>query len=60
MFAGAVERDTHGLHQGLIQSGIELAGIASWRVAERWDRCGLVAYRARPAMLPRRPLTKEL
>src|SRR5436305_6897456 len=25
MFAGAVERNAHGLHQGLIQSGIALA-----------------------------------
>ena len=33
MYAGAVERDTHGLHQGLIQSGIALAIMTAVSIA---------------------------
>ena len=46
MFAGAVARDSHGLHQGLIQSGIALAIMtrsrsrsAGWSPAGSCARC---------------------
>src|SRR6202023_2904561 len=42
MFAGAVERDTHGLHQGLIQSGIALAIMTVLSIALGWLVAGRV------------------
>jgi two-component system sensor histidine kinase VanS len=42
MFAGAVERDTHGLHQGLIQSGIALAIMTVVSIALGWLVAGRV------------------
>jgi two-component system sensor histidine kinase VanS len=42
MYAGAVERQTHGLHQGLIQSGIALAIMTAVSVALGWLVAGRV------------------
>jgi two-component system, OmpR family, sensor histidine kinase VanS len=42
MYAGAVERDSHGLHQGLIQSGIALAIMTAVSVALGWLVAGRV------------------
>jgi two-component system sensor histidine kinase VanS len=42
MYAGAVERDTHGLHEGLIQSGIALAIMTAVSVALGWLVAGRV------------------
>jgi two-component system sensor histidine kinase VanS len=42
MFAGAVERDTRGLHQGLIQSGIALAIMTVVSIALGWLVAGRV------------------
>jgi two-component system, OmpR family, sensor histidine kinase VanS len=42
MYAGAVERDTHGLHQGLIQSGIALAIMTVVALALGWLVAGRV------------------
>jgi two-component system sensor histidine kinase VanS len=42
MFAGAVERGTHGLHQGLIQSGIALAIMTAVSIALGWLVAGRV------------------
>jgi two-component system, OmpR family, sensor histidine kinase VanS len=42
MFAGAVERDTHGLHEGLIQSGIALAIMTVVSIALGWLVAGRV------------------
>ena len=42
MFAGAVERHTHGLHQGLIQSGIALAIMTVVSIALGWLVAGRV------------------
>jgi two-component system sensor histidine kinase VanS len=42
MYAGAVERDTHGLHQGLIQSGIALAIMTVVSIALGWLVAGRV------------------
>ena len=42
MFAGAVERDSHGLHQGLIQSGIALAIMTVVSIALGWLVAGRV------------------
>jgi two-component system, OmpR family, sensor histidine kinase VanS len=42
MYAGAVERDTHGLHQGLIQSGIALAIMTGVSIALGWLVAGRV------------------
>jgi two-component system sensor histidine kinase VanS len=42
MYAGAVERDTHGLHQGLIQSGIALAIMTVLSIALGWLVAGRV------------------
>jgi two-component system sensor histidine kinase VanS len=42
MFAGAVERDTHGLHQGLIQSGLALVVMTVVSVALGWLVAGRV------------------
>ena len=42
MYAGAVERDTHGLHQGLLQSGIALAIMTAVSVALGWLVAGRV------------------
>jgi two-component system sensor histidine kinase VanS len=42
MFAGALERDTHGLHQGLIQSGVALAVMTVVSVALGWLVAGRV------------------
>ena len=42
MYAGAVERDTHGLHQGLIQSGIALAIMTAVSIALGWLVAGRV------------------
>ncbi len=41
-YAGAVERDTHGLHQGLIQSGIALAIMSAVSIALGWLVAGRV------------------
>ena len=41
-YAGAVERDTHGLHQGLIQSGIALAIMTVVSIALGWLVAGRV------------------
>ncbi|HUA44862.1 MAG TPA: HAMP domain-containing sensor histidine kinase [Solirubrobacteraceae bacterium] len=42
MFAGAVERHAHGLHQGLIQSGIALAIMTVVSIALGWLVAGRV------------------
>ncbi len=42
MYAGAVERNTHGLHQGLIQSGIALAIMTAVSIALGWLVAGRV------------------
>jgi two-component system sensor histidine kinase VanS len=42
MFAGAVERDRHGLHEGLIQSGIALAIMTGVSIALGWLVAGRV------------------
>jgi two-component system sensor histidine kinase VanS len=42
MFAGAVERDRHGLHEGLIQSGIALAIMSGVSIALGWVVAGRV------------------
>jgi two-component system, OmpR family, sensor histidine kinase VanS len=42
MFAGAVERHTHGLHQGLIQSGIALAIMTAVSIVIGWLVAGRV------------------
>jgi two-component system, OmpR family, sensor histidine kinase VanS len=42
MYAGAVERETHGLHQGLIQSGIALAIMTAVSIALGWLVAGRV------------------
>ena len=42
MFAGAVERHTHGLHYGLIESGIALAIMTGVSVAVGWLVAGRV------------------
>ncbi len=42
MYAGAVERDTHGLHQGLLLSGIALAIMTAVSVALGWLVAGRV------------------
>ena len=42
MYAGAVARDTHGLHQGLIQSGIALAIMTVVSIALGWLVAGRV------------------
>jgi two-component system sensor histidine kinase VanS len=42
MFAAAVERDTNGLHQGLIQSGIALAIMTAVSIALGWVVAGRV------------------
>ena len=42
MYAGAVERQTHGLHQGLIQSGIALAIMTVVSIALGWLVAGRV------------------
>jgi two-component system sensor histidine kinase VanS len=42
MYAGAVERHTHGLHQGLIQSGIALAIMTVVSIALGWLVAGRV------------------
>src|SRR5438270_1436075 len=42
MFAGAVERDSHGLHQGLILSGIALAIMTVVSIALGWLVAGRV------------------
>jgi two-component system, OmpR family, sensor histidine kinase VanS len=42
MFAGAVERDRHGLHEGLIQSGIALAIMKGVSIALGWLVAGRV------------------
>jgi two-component system sensor histidine kinase VanS len=42
MYAGAVERETHGLHQGLIQSGIALAIMTVVSIALGWLVAGRV------------------
>jgi two-component system sensor histidine kinase VanS len=42
MFAGALERDTHGLHEGLIQSGIALAIMTAVSIALGWLVAGRV------------------
>jgi two-component system sensor histidine kinase VanS len=42
MYAGAVERDTRGLHQGLIQSGIALAIMTVVSIALGWLVAGRV------------------
>jgi two-component system sensor histidine kinase VanS len=41
-YAGAVERETHGLHQGLIQSGIALAIMTAVSIALGWLVAGRV------------------
>src|SRR5207302_9624653 len=41
-YAGAVERETHGLHQGLIQSGIALAIMTVVSIALGWLVAGRV------------------
>ena len=42
MYAGAVERHTHGLHEGLIQSGIALAIMTAVSIALGWLVAGRV------------------
>jgi two-component system, OmpR family, sensor histidine kinase VanS len=42
MYAGAIERHTHGLHQGLIQSGIALAIMTAVSIALGWLVAGRV------------------
>ena len=42
MYAAAVARDTHGLHQGLIQSGIALAIMTAVSIALGWLVAGRV------------------
>jgi len=42
MYAAAVERHTHGLHQGLIQSGIALAIMTAVSIALGWLVAGRV------------------
>jgi two-component system sensor histidine kinase VanS len=42
MYAAAVERNTHGLHQGLIQSGIALAVMTAVSIALGWLVAGRV------------------
>src|SRR5438105_1034167 len=42
MYAGAVERETRGLHQGLIQSGIALAIMTAVSIALGWLVAGRV------------------
>jgi two-component system, OmpR family, sensor histidine kinase VanS len=42
MYIGAVERDTHGLHQGLIESGIALAIMTAVSIALGWLVAGRV------------------
>jgi two-component system, OmpR family, sensor histidine kinase VanS len=42
MYAGAVERHTHGLHRGLIQSGIALAIMTAVSIALGWLVAGRV------------------
>src|ERR1700746_359437 len=42
MYAAAVARNTHGLHQGLIQSGIALAIMTAVSVALGWLVAGRV------------------
>jgi two-component system, OmpR family, sensor histidine kinase VanS len=42
MYAAAVERDTHGLHQGLIQSGVALAIMTAVSIALGWLVAGRV------------------
>ncbi|MFL5859472.1 MAG: sensor histidine kinase [Solirubrobacteraceae bacterium] len=42
MYAAAVERNTHGLHQGLIQSGIALAIMTAVSIALGWLVAGRV------------------
>jgi two-component system sensor histidine kinase VanS len=42
MFAGAVARHTHGLHQGLIQSGVALAIMTAVSIALGWLVAGRV------------------
>jgi len=42
MFAGALERDRHGLHEGLIQSGIALAIMTAVSIALGWLVAGRV------------------
>jgi two-component system, OmpR family, sensor histidine kinase VanS len=42
MYAGAIERDSHGLHQGLIQSGVALAIMTAISVALGWLIAGRV------------------
>ena len=42
MYAGAVERDSHGLHQGLLESGIALAIMTVISVALGWLVAGRV------------------
>jgi two-component system sensor histidine kinase VanS len=42
MYAQAVERDTHGLHQGLLQSGIALAVMTAVSIALGWLVAGRV------------------
>jgi two-component system, OmpR family, sensor histidine kinase VanS len=42
MYAGAVERESHGLHQGLIQSGIALAIMTVVSIALGWLVAGRV------------------
>src|SRR5438270_345711 len=42
MYAGAVERETHGLHQGLTQSGIALAIMTVVSIALGWLVAGRV------------------
>ena len=42
VYAGAVERETHGLHQGLIHSGIALAIMTAVSIALGWLVAGRV------------------
>src|SRR5947209_10667692 len=42
MYTGAVERETHGLHQGLIESGIALAIMTAVSIALGWLVAGRV------------------
>jgi two-component system sensor histidine kinase VanS len=59
MFAGAVERDTHGLHQGLIQSGIALAIMTAISIALGWLVAGRVLRPLRAMTATTRQITER-
>jgi two-component system sensor histidine kinase VanS len=59
MFAGAVERDTHGLHQGLIQSAIALAIMTVVSIALGWLVAGRVLRPLRTITVTTRQISEH-